>query len=183
MKTDKKNVIINEIHYWKDNKLLPETYCDFLLALYTEGNQVEEDEKNTKKKRKSKRTKGIQTLLYIILLFVFAATLLVIYFTELSIVLQITLVAFLLLISLSVTAYFKRKSLLFQVPLSLTFVQLLIGSISLVEYLANGDRLWMGGTVVINCLLWIITGYVLRIKYLLISGSVGLFFFLLTVIV
>lgn len=182
MKTDKKNLIINEIHYWKENKLLPETYCDFLLALYTEGNQVEEDEKATKKKRNSKGISGIQTLLYVILLFVFLATLLVIYFTELSFVLQISLVIFLLLISLVVTAYFIRKSLLFQVPLSLTFIQLLIGSISLIEYLTNGDQFWMGGTVVINCLLWIITGYFLRVKYLLISSSVGLIIFVLTVI-
>ena len=37
MDENRKQIIIKEIGYWKNNKLLPEQYCDFLLALYTEG--------------------------------------------------------------------------------------------------------------------------------------------------
>ena len=33
MDETRKQIIINEIHYWKKNHLLPEQYCDFLLAL------------------------------------------------------------------------------------------------------------------------------------------------------
>lgn len=32
-----KKVILNEIAFWKQNKLLPEHYCDFLTALYAQG--------------------------------------------------------------------------------------------------------------------------------------------------
>lgn len=39
----RKITIINEIRYWKDNHLLPEHYCDFLMALYTEGEQDKAD--------------------------------------------------------------------------------------------------------------------------------------------
>lgn len=35
-------IIIKEINYWKSHKLLPDVYCDFLLALYTEGEGTEE---------------------------------------------------------------------------------------------------------------------------------------------
>ncbi|GAA0362701.1 hypothetical protein [Bacillus horti] len=41
----KTKVVIQEIKYWKKNKLLPEHYCDFLLALYTEGSENIPEEK------------------------------------------------------------------------------------------------------------------------------------------
>lgn len=37
MDQQRKTTIINEIKYWQENRLLPEKYCDYLLALYTEG--------------------------------------------------------------------------------------------------------------------------------------------------
>ncbi|MFC4388505.1 hypothetical protein ACFOZ1_11910 [Gracilibacillus marinus] len=48
MDAERKKVIINEIKYWKDHRLLPTHYCDFLLALYTEGQGDEEIEERTK---------------------------------------------------------------------------------------------------------------------------------------
>jgi hypothetical protein len=181
MNNDKKNIIIKEIHYWKSSKLLPETYCDFLLALYTEGNQVEANTPSQTNKNRIRIT-AFQGLLYILLLLLLLATLLVIYFTELSFVLQITTVGFFLIASIVVAAYFIRKKAFFQVPLSLTFVQLLIVSISLVEYITKGDRLWLCGIIVVNCLLWISIGRLYRVLYLLISGVVGLAIFMLTII-
>lgn len=37
MEQERKETIIHEIKYWKENQLIPSHYCDFLLALYTEG--------------------------------------------------------------------------------------------------------------------------------------------------
>lgn len=39
MDQKRKQVLILEINSWKQNNLLPGHYCDFLLALYTEGQQ------------------------------------------------------------------------------------------------------------------------------------------------
>ncbi|WP_339250599.1 hypothetical protein NSQ43_12295 [Sporosarcina sp. FSL W8-0480] len=39
MSIQRKKTIITEIKYWKENKLLPEHYCDFLITLYTQGEQ------------------------------------------------------------------------------------------------------------------------------------------------
>lgn len=44
MDQQRKATIIHEIKYWKDNHLLPAHYCDFLLALYTEGTGAVDDE-------------------------------------------------------------------------------------------------------------------------------------------
>ncbi len=39
MNDRKKTLIISEIKYWKQNKLLPAHYCDFLIALYAQGEE------------------------------------------------------------------------------------------------------------------------------------------------
>lgn len=41
MSDHRTEIIIKEIKYWKMNKLLPDIYCDFLLALYTKGETKE----------------------------------------------------------------------------------------------------------------------------------------------
>ncbi|WP_054752994.1 hypothetical protein [Piscibacillus salipiscarius] len=48
MNFDRKEVIIKEIKYWKESKLLPEKYCDFLLMLYTQGEGNSESEVSKK---------------------------------------------------------------------------------------------------------------------------------------
>jgi hypothetical protein len=181
MNHEKKNIIIKELYYWKDNKLLPETYCDFLLALYTEGDQ-EDEVLTTQKNQARKRITNGQFLLYSMLLVFLLGMLLVIYFTELSFLLQIALISFCLISSIVVTAYFVRKKALFQVPLSVTLIELLISSLIIVENVTTGDRLWIGLIIILNCLLWIILGRVYHVLYLLISGIVGLVILILTII-
>ncbi|SER17556.1 hypothetical protein SAMN04487944_101510 [Gracilibacillus ureilyticus] len=49
MDAERKDVIVKEINYWKSHHLLPEQYCDFLIALYTEGEGTEESQTKSKK--------------------------------------------------------------------------------------------------------------------------------------
>ena len=51
MDENRKQIIIKEIGYWKNNKLLPEQYCNFLLALYTEGIGLNEINRSFKKSK------------------------------------------------------------------------------------------------------------------------------------
>ena len=37
MSNQRKQIIVNEIAFWKQNKMLPDHYCDFLTSLYTGG--------------------------------------------------------------------------------------------------------------------------------------------------
>ena len=57
MNESRKQIIINEIIYWKKNRMLPEHYCDFLLALYTKGNGLQDQS------QKSRLRKNILLLL------------------------------------------------------------------------------------------------------------------------
>lgn len=78
------NIIVNEINYWKRNKLLPDTYCDYLLALYTKG---ESDDFS--------KSSSFQTVIPILQLVLCTLLLpfsfLVIYFTRFEDVLQLTI--------------------------------------------------------------------------------------------
>lgn len=48
MEKDRKALIIKEIIYWREHQLLPAHYCDFLLALYTEGERPRAMEVDTR---------------------------------------------------------------------------------------------------------------------------------------
>ncbi|TXC89974.1 hypothetical protein FS935_12970 [Metabacillus litoralis] len=179
MDKDKKNIIINEIHQWKDNKLLPETYCDFLLALYTEGNQ--ENNEHVEVKKKKKRISLIDGFLYAFIMILVIASLFT-NFTEITYLMQMVILSFLLIGSSLVTAYFIRKGKSFQGPLSLTFIQLLISSIALSDFFASGNDFILGLIVISNCLVWLTFGVILRILYLSISGILGIAVFVVAII-
>ena len=42
MDPTRKKIILNEINFWKQNNMLPEHYCDYLIALYSEGENPEQ---------------------------------------------------------------------------------------------------------------------------------------------
>lgn len=177
MDKGKKEIITKEIHYWKESKLLPDTYCDFLLALYTEGNN------NSEKSVPSKNKKGIQLILIGIMFVLFLISALVTYFTEMSFVLQTVTTGFLLLASTIVTAFLIKAKGSYQIALVTTCIQLLIFSPSFVEYTTEGNNLWVATTVVINCLLWIAIGTFYRVFYLLISGVIAMLIFGVVIII
>ena len=52
MNENRKQIIINEIIYWKKNELLPEHYCDFLLALIYRRQRAERSIKKSRLKSK-----------------------------------------------------------------------------------------------------------------------------------
>lgn len=71
MSIQRKKTIITEIKYWKENKLLPEHYCDFLITLYTQGEQEGDisasDAILSKRKKKFNKSFVFLHLLYILL--------------------------------------------------------------------------------------------------------------------
>lgn len=79
MNNSRKQIIVNELLYGKKSRLLPDQYCDYLLALYTEGNQPKET-------RKEKKGMVLQ-LMNLIFLLLIPISVFFIYFTELSIIL------------------------------------------------------------------------------------------------
>lgn len=100
MDKQRREIIINEIHYWQKTKLLPEQQCHYLLALYSEG----EDE--LPKQRETKRAKMVLSVLFTQLCFL--ASVFILYFTDFESRLQMALLFF--LFSLTFFTWFKRRN-------------------------------------------------------------------------
>lgn len=162
----KKEIIINEILIWKENNMLPPHYCDYLLALYTQG----EDYTETGRRARSQRIHLMSVLLGVILL---PISIYVLHFTEFSFILQTVVltsfVGFLLLLAI----YFSRRKILLPVFFLGAAVMLLLLSLEMITYFFDGNRLTLYGILFLNCLLWLYTGMKLRLIYFTMSALLG----------
>ncbi|GGE74360.1 hypothetical protein [Priestia taiwanensis] len=167
MGKNRKETIINEILFWKENNLLPPTYCDYLLAFYTEGSL---DEIPVKKSR-NKRLIGLIVLAMCLPIISILAT----YFTELSFDLQMLLTGIFVIISfLLVYFVLKIDKMYIHLPLIMTSVLLFMFSVQVVERIFGENTLLLTCTIVLNCFIWAGLGYYLRLKYFFISSVIGL---------
>jgi hypothetical protein len=102
MQDDRIPTIINEIHFWRENNLLPEVYCDFLLALYTKG----EEEKSPPVQEKSKIFFLIQNIVMVLLI---PFSFLVLYFTQFPFFLQLGFLILFLSYSCGIYLYVRNS--------------------------------------------------------------------------
>jgi hypothetical protein len=166
VKNSRKELIVNEIHLWKQANMLPEHYCDYLLALYTEGDGMEHsDQKSAKKKAM------LKDFLYSICAILIS--LFVIYFTELSIVLQTTILASFVGLLVAIGIYYIKKQLS---PLLLYMAAaciFLLASIDITEELFGRSSFGMYITLFLNCFIWISAGLKWKLGYFSLSGLAG----------
>ncbi|WP_445612717.1 hypothetical protein [Geobacillus sp. YF-1] len=160
MNRQRREIIIREIEYWKRSRLLPEQYCDYLLALYTEGGV----------RPRGRQWRGSLAVALCLLL---PAAALVIYFTELSFVLQTLLFALFLAICLFLGWRWRRERLLFHVPLIAGAWLLLVASVAGSERYFPGQGGMLAAVVLGNCALWLGVGRLFRIPYLSVAAALG----------
>ncbi len=165
MAIEKKEIIIREIQQWKQSRLLPGEYCDFLLALYSQGEGIDEP------------AKPYMSLKLVILLFcdilMLPLTYLVINFTEFPDRLQIFLAIIFLLISFALYRVFSKIDVI-KIPLAklITLGMLLLITIELAQLLTKNH--WVTAIVIsLQLAGWLITGYKQKDKYLFGAGMIG----------
>lgn len=165
MNETRKKIIIQEIKYWKESKLLPERYCDFLLTLYSGG-----EETITPVKKKKKISLHIPLWMFTIIFF---TILFVNYFTEIPIGLQITLTA----ISIIIFGYFIYRyiesTLLFQLALVCLALLMLVESVNLIDFIFPQSNGALYIVLFVQCAIWFILGRKLKLLYFSISGVLG----------
>ena len=166
MNENRKKIIINEILTWRKNKMLPEHYCDFLLALYTEGNQQLEI-----KEQKTKRFFWKNHYLFLLLI---PAMMFFIHFTELPINLQMTFSLIFVLSGILFTFYYLRKGILLQIPLISSALILLLSSVEFISKLYPENPQILYFNLVFNCILWLLSGWKLKLLSFIISGALGI---------
>ncbi|KAA0966082.1 hypothetical protein FQ087_07490 [Sporosarcina sp. ANT_H38] len=172
MNPQRKRMIISEIKYWKQNKLLPEHYCDFLITLYAQGEEEEEvkaiEAILVKEKKKLKRTVIMLSILAIIVsggMFVF------IQYPGLTLVLTAAVsLSFLLLTLRKSTSQMGVAPFLY----ILASFMLLLMSLKLWDVFFEGHTMLLIGLLILNCALWLFAGRMLKLQYFSISGAAGL---------
>ncbi|WP_425388469.1 hypothetical protein [Bacillus solimangrovi] len=170
---DRKETIIREIRYWKAHNLLPVQYCDFLLHLYTEGEEEQEPVKDGMRKKRSLNNLPLY-LFMLLLVSQLPITFLVIYFTELSHFLQISIFVFFNIISLSSGyIYYRKKSKFVHFPIIIGALVLFLWSVHLTTIFISAEK-WLLITVILsNCSLWTFAGWKMKLTYLTIAGISG----------
>ncbi|WP_042345863.1 hypothetical protein [Bacillus massiliigorillae] len=158
----RKKVIIKEIHYWKETRILPEQYCNYLLALYSEG---DEEEFVTVKRK--------PLLSYLFVTLIIVSALIVNYFTENILSMQIPLYLFLigLLIVITIFEYKKNGTLL--IPLIASAFVLVLLTVNTWESFFPKQMIFLYVGLLCNCLIWIVIGKKLSLQYFLVAGILG----------
>lgn len=175
MSLQRKQIIMNEISFWKKNKLLPEHYCDFLLALYAQGeNNGDEQTENASKAVLAKKQKT-KVILYTIVGLLTAILLASLFVASTAIFIPIILVAIAILSFLYIAIKLvKNKSVM--APLLFVFSALLLLALSFKVWdIYFGDNpLLLIGLIFGNCLLWLFSGLLMKLIYFSISGILGI---------
>jgi len=176
----KKQIILNEILFWKQNKLLPEQYCDFLLTLYTEGEEVELQFNTSYKEevtRKEKRKSMIYTMIPIFITLLLLATL----FLPLTYGWVIALITGIIAIIFIIISYKVAKKYHLIAPILQVAAALLLLGISVkmsITYF-EGNSILLYVLLFANCLLWTILGLTTRLIYFTVSGIIGVLILIL----
>lgn len=172
MSVQRKQIIINEIAFWKKNKLLPEHYCDFLTALYAQGEG--EEKENSSKAVLSKEKKNYSFLYILFGLITGILVISLIFITTaafIPIIISGIAVCTFLYIAIKLA---NTKSVI--TPILFVFSALLLLGVSFkvwnVHYVDYPSVLI--GLIIGNCLLWLVSGLLLRLVYFSISGIVGI---------
>ncbi|WP_404443743.1 hypothetical protein LG307_15380 [Sutcliffiella horikoshii] len=173
MNKQRKETIIQEIGYWKRNRLLPEQYCDYLLALYTEGEGEEQPAKGKGK---------LFSIFFACLISLFVPiTFLVIYFTEMPVHLQMLLVTFFVLLSLFGYFVFRKEQSFIHIPVFVIALLVLIFSIKSLEVLSFQLPLTFI-IITFQILMWFTIGYMKKWYYLNISAIIMMIIFVANII-
>jgi hypothetical protein len=176
-KHSRQAVIINEIKFWKQNKMLPDQYCDYLLALYTNG---EENLSKPSTKKGKIMDNNIPILLSAVVMLI---SLFVIYFTELSVVLQTAILTGFVVLLFGVGIYYSNKKVsTAPILIASAFIILLI-SIGITEKIFDGSPIKTYAALFLNCLFWIVLGWKRRLIYFTLSGAIGGLLLLISILI
>lgn len=172
MLDDRKTIIIQEIRFWKKHKLLPENYCDYLLALYTKGESTAKESKVI-----NRRSGGLVILLvqFSLLVLMIPFSFLVIYFTQFHVLLQLTiLILFIMYAAWLLYDLYGKRNKWYQIPLLVFLILILLGTNFLSKLMIL--NVYVSGVImVINFIAWYLIGKKFHLKYLIYSSILALF--------
>lgn len=170
----RKKIIISEIKYWKKSKLLPEQYCDFLLALYSHGEEeVNKEEKFPASVLAKEKKKINRRILFLVLLSAISSASLFIVSNYPVIAVTIAAIFVIVLLSYAIR-HDSTQSAIYSFLYIASAFMLLAMSLKIWLVFFEGHTMLLIGLLLINCLLWLFTGRLLNLLYFTISGGAGI---------
>lgn len=175
MQEQRKNIILKEIAYWKESKMLPEHYCDYLITLYTEGMGVETE-------KKSKRNKWflIFNTIYLALI---PVSIYFFYFTELSFILQIAISLIFLFFLIGGLFLYNKNQQNVDIPAASIAIQFLLLSVAVVIKFFAGEIIYLYIILYGNCFIWYMLGKKYKLLYFTLSAYIGVGLLTLIIII
>jgi|SRR5690625_4006598 len=164
MSNQRIEIIIQEINYWKEHKLLPDVYCDFLLALYTKG----ENEAASTSEGRAGLVPILQFVGQFLLLLVSVIVMNAAYMNHIFQVISLFLLLF------GIFWLFKLLTKSHDIFFHLSTVILLVHFFLITVFLSNQYLNIQLGTNIImigNFICWFVIGRKYRLTYLLIISS------------
>ncbi|MGP4107246.1 hypothetical protein [Virgibacillus sp. L01] len=169
--------VVEEIHYWKEHKLLPDVYCDFLLALYTNGEATGKED--ITRENNINIISAIQvTLLSLLLPFAF----LVFYFTEYPIILQVSTLLLFVAFSYWMTRVYSQKSSIYYHLSIVIFLLLLLLMSVYISTLLTANQWLLQLVIILNVVSWYFFSRHHNIKYLKNVSIFGIVFVILYIV-
>ncbi|AJO22575.1 hypothetical protein QQ991_12015 [Weizmannia coagulans] len=178
MDDKRKQIIVNEIKMWKETKMIPQEYCDFLLAIYTEGNEA-----NTRKQNGAGKSVKKQAAVSVFILALIAIAVFVIYFTELHFILQTMILTAFVGCLLFLGIHYANKEIFYPVFFVGAAIILLLLSVFLNEKVFGNHRYTLYLLLFVNCGLWLIAGKAYKLLYFTLSGFLGLVILLVSIVI
>jgi len=164
----RKQIIIKEILFWKQNKMLPEKYCDYLLTLYSEGEELNSAAHLPRFHR------SYRILQAILLLFI-PISLFVLYFTEMPFIMQMAILTIFVVLLIGAGIYYGRKGFFVQFIFLSAALIFLFFTIKINDKFLSGNSISLYLIILMNCLLWIAVGKTKKLLYFTVSGIAGIF--------
>ncbi|MCM3021754.1 hypothetical protein [Heyndrickxia ginsengihumi] len=181
----RKQIIVNEIKLWKENKMIPQEYCDFLLALYSEDIQDQESSENIRKSKSRVVSKDILPILgvYLLVVCLLSIAVFVIYFTEFPFILQTVILTVFVGFLLWACFYYSNKEFYFGIFLIGTALLLLLLTVQLNDHLFHHNRSILYIMLFIHCILWLIVGKKFKLLFFTLSGIVGIIIIIISIVI
>ena len=173
MDSTRKKVILNEIYFWKQNNMLPEHYCDYLIALYLKG---DEDQRPQEKQRK--KIDG-ETVFGILMIGIMSTSIFITHFTELPFMIQSVILSFFVVILICPAIYYRKKEkspLLIYITGAFLF---LLYTVEINEILYPNNVVSLYINLLLHCFMWIFIGLWRKIPFFTFAGVGAIIFILI----
>lgn len=164
---------MSEIIYWKQNKLLPEHYCDFLISLYAQGEEESMESVVPQSVIALEKNKLQRTLIVLSILAIIASISMFIVSINPLITLGFSTILLLFYLFYAIRNTMKKRQIAPFLYILSAFMLLLL-SMKLWSTYFNENSIFLIVFLTLNCFSWLIAGKYLKLTYFMISGIAGL---------